>query len=115
LAYLRTRHSFGTGDLARTTNHGTYLISLLRKLRQEVKTNPAALLSWIQLTKRHTSFGMTSGEMFRLGVLASQIKPGKVRNITVPASTGSVGAASVVFISGNARSIYQRFRAKGSL
>lgn len=115
LAYLRTRHSFGTGDLARTTNHGTYMISMLRKLHEDVKLNPAELLNWISLTKKFTSFDMTSDELFRLAVLASQLPPNKVKNLTVPASTGSVGAASVVFISPSARSIYERFRKNASL
>ena len=115
LAYLRTRHSFGTGDLARTTNHGTYLISMLRKLREDVALNPAELLNWISLTKKFASFDMSSDELFRLAVLASQVPPKNVKNVTVPASTGSVGAASVVFISPSASSIYKRFRENGSL
>ena len=115
LAWLRTRHSFGTGDLQRTTNHGIYLIQLLKKLRQEVRTNPASLLNWISLTKRHASFDMKAADMFRLGVLASQMRPKDVGNVTVPASTGSAGAASVVFISPGARTIYSRFRERGSL
>lgn len=115
LAYLRTRHSFGTGDLARTTNHGTYMISMLRKLHQDVALNPAELLNWISLTKKFARFDMSSDELFRLAVLASQLPPNKVKNVTVPASTGSVGGASVVFISPSARSIYERFRENGSL
>jgi LCP family protein required for cell wall assembly len=115
LAYLRTRHSFGAGDLARTTNHGTYLISLLRKLHDDVDHNPAELLNWISLTKRFARFDTSSDELFRLAVLASQLRAGDVKNVTVPASTGSVGAASVVFISPSARSIYERFRENASL
>jgi hypothetical protein len=53
--------------------------------------------------------------MFKLGVLASQVKAKNVGNVTVPVSVGSAGAASVVFISSGARSIYQRFREKASL
>ena len=115
LAYLRTRHSFGTGDLARTTNHGTYLISMLHKLRQDVALNPAELLNWISLTKKFASSDMSSDELFRQAVLASQVQPDNVKNVTVPSSTGSVGAASVVFISPSASSIYKRFRENGSL
>lgn len=115
LAYLRTRHSFGGGDLTRTDNHGRYMISMLRKLHQDVDFNPAALLNWISLTKKYARFDMDSDELFRLAVLASQIPPKKVTNVTVPASTGSVGGASVVFISPGAHSLYQRLRETGSL
>jgi hypothetical protein len=88
---------------------------MLRKLRKQVKTNPATLLNWISLTKRFTRFDLSGQELFRLGVLASQIDPQDVDNVTVPATTGWAGAASVVFISGSARSIYKRFRRNGSL
>lgn len=115
LAYLRTRHSFGTGDLQRTTNQGTYLIQMLKKLRADISSNPASMLNWISLTKRHASFDMTAQEMFRLAVLATQVSPKDVDNVTVPATTGSAGAASVVFISPGASQLYARMRAKGSL
>ena len=115
LAYVRTRHSFGSGDLQRTTNQGYYMVQLLRKLRSETASNPASLMNWISLTKRHASMGMSAEEMFRLGVLATQLKPKDVGNVTVPASAGSAGAASVVFISPGANSIYSRFRENASL
>ncbi len=115
LAYLRTRHSFGTGDLARTTNHGIFMQQLHKKLREEVAANPAALLNWISLTKRHARLDMTAEDMFRLGVLASQVSPKDIDNVTVPATAGSAGAASVVFIGGGANRIYGRFRERGSL
>lgn len=115
LAYLRTRHSFGSGDLARTTNQGYYMIQMLKKLRTDVEANPASMLNWISLTKRHASFDMSSEEMFRLAVLATQVSPKDVDNVTVPATTGSAGAASVVFISSGASSLYNRLREKGSL
>jgi len=115
LAYLRTRHSFGGGDVTRTSNQGRFLIALLKKLRGEVGHSPAALLRWMSVTQRYARYDMSADELFRLGVIATQLKPKDVDSVTVPVSVGSVGAASVVFISGGARSIYQRFRLNGSL
>lgn len=115
LAYMRTRHSFGGGDITRTTNHGRFLIALLKKLREEVTSSPAALLRWMAVTQRHARYDMSAREMFRLGVVASQLKPKDVNNVTIPVSVGSVGAASVVFISGSARSVYARFRQDAAL
>jgi polyisoprenyl-teichoic acid--peptidoglycan teichoic acid transferase len=115
LAYLRTRHSFGGGDVTRTFNQGRFLIALLKKLRGEVGRSPAALLRWMSITQRYARYDMSADELFRLSVLATQLKPKDVDNVTVPVSVGNVGAASVVFISGSARSIYQRFRLNGSL
>lgn len=115
LAYLRTRHSFGAGDVARTTNQGRFLIALLKKLRREVDRSPSALLRWMAITQRYARYDMSPEEMFRLGVVASHIKPKNVKNVTVPVSVGSVGSASVVFISGRAGSLYERFRRNASL
>jgi hypothetical protein len=58
---------------------------------------------------------ISAREIFRLGILTSQVKPSMVKNVTVPVSLGSVGAASVVFIQPGAHSIYARFKKKGSL
>jgi LCP family protein required for cell wall assembly len=115
LAYARTRKAFGAGDIARTTNQARVLLALLAKLRNDVARSPASLLKWMSVTREHTRFDLSPDEMFRLGVLASQVKPKDVANVTVPVSLGSMGAASVVFINSQAQSIYARFRQKGSL
>lgn len=115
LAYVRTRHSFANGDIDRTTNQGRFLIALLRKLRNDVARSPAALLEWTSVARKYTRLDLGPDELFRLGVLTSQVKPKDVDLVTVPVSVGSVGAASVVFISPGAQSIYARFRKNASL
>jgi LCP family protein required for cell wall assembly len=115
LAFVRTRHSFPRGDVDRTTNQARFLLALLRKLRREIDRRPHELFRWIAATKEHTRLDMTPEELFRLGVLTTQVRPDDVGNVTVPVSVGSVGAASVVFISPGAQSIYRRFRARARL
>jgi LCP family protein required for cell wall assembly len=115
LAYLRTRHSFGAGDITRTTNHGRFLLALLRKLKRQAAHSPAALLDWIAVTRRYARYDISAAEMFRLGVVATKVKPRHVGNVTVPVSVGSMGAASVVFISPGAASVYARFKQNGAL
>lgn len=115
LAYARARKVFSGGDIARSTHQGDILMALQRKLYTETARNPSSLLRWITVTKQHTRFDVSAEEMFRLGILATQIKPKDVGQVTVPVSLGQVGAASVVFIQPGARSIYQRFKANGSL
>ena len=115
LAYARTRKAFMGGDVARTTHQGDLLVALTRKLRKETGRSPAALLRWMAVTKEHARFDISANEMFRLGILASQVKAKDVGNVTIPVSLGFVGAASVVFISPNARSIYATFKQNGSL
>ena len=115
LAYLRTRHSFGGGDITRTTNQATFLLALLRKLRGDVSSSPSSLLRWISITRRFARLDVSAEEMLRLGILATKIKPRNVGNVTVPVSLGTVGAASVVFVSPSAAEVYRRFRETGQL
>ena len=115
LAYLRTRHSFGGGDITRTTNQGRFLLALLSKLRSEAARSPAAVLRWISITQRYARHSVSAEEMLRLGVVASHLDPEDLGNVTVPVSIGSVGAASVVFISPAAAGIYRDFRETAQL
>ena len=115
LAYARARKSFSGGDVARTTHQGDILKALVRKLRDETTKDASSLLRWIAATRQHARFDVGADEMFRLGILATQVRAKDVGNVTVPVSLGSVGAASVVFISPGAGSIYKRFRENGSL
>jgi LCP family protein required for cell wall assembly len=104
LAYVRTRHSFAGGDITRTTNQGTFLKALLKKLRAQTDRRPTELLRWMSITQRYARYDISTEEMLRLGVTATKVKPKEVGNVTVPVSVGSVGAASVVFISPSAQS-----------
>lgn len=115
LAYVRTRHSFSTGDFARTEHQADALIAILRKLHREVDHAPGTLLSWIEAAQRHTRLNLDPADLFRLGVLATQMPVKRVGNVTVPGYTGSAGAASVVFLSPSAGRIYARFKRNASL
>lgn len=115
LAYMRTRKSFSGGDVTRSTNHGRFLLAMLRKLRGETSSNPAALLRWVATTQRYARYDVSADEMFRLGVVATKLKAKNVTNVTVPVTVGWAGAASVVFISSSAGSIYERFSEKAEL
>jgi hypothetical protein len=91
------------------------MLAMLRKLRAQAERSPAAVLRWISITRRYARYDLSADEMFRLGVVATHVRPRDVTSITVPVSIGSVGAASVVFISPSARSLYERFRERASL
>ena len=115
LSYVRTRKVFPNGDIDRTTHQADFLIAMLAKLRRQVEYSPTTLFRWTAAARRYARFDLSAPEMFRLGVLASQVDPKDVGNVTVPVSLGSVGAASVVFISPEAKDIYERFAATASL
>ncbi|HEX2294042.1 MAG TPA: LCP family protein [Actinomycetota bacterium] len=115
LSYVRARKPFPDGDITRTTHQADFLLALLSKLRRQVEYSPTSLFRWTATTRRFARFDLSASEMFRLGVLASQVSPRDVGNVTVPVSYGMVGAASVVFISPEAKEIYERFEENGSL
>jgi polyisoprenyl-teichoic acid--peptidoglycan teichoic acid transferase len=115
LAYVRTRKAFPNGDIDRTTNQARFLLAVLRKFQVEVAKEPGALLRWMAITKSFTRNDVSPQQMFRLGILASQMKPRHLTSVTVPVTLGSVGAASVVFIQPGAQSLYARMRRKASL
>lgn len=114
LAYMRARKPFSDGDVTRTTNHGRLLLALQRKLRQEIASRPAALLRWLAVAERHTKFDIPPEELFTLALVVSEVRPNRVRNVTVPVSLGTVGAAEVVFISGGANRLYNQLRRRAS-
>jgi LCP family protein required for cell wall assembly len=115
LAYVRTRKSFARGDIDRSSNQARFILLMLRKLRTKVDRNPGAMLDWMASLRHHTRTDISAEEMFRLGVLATQVSRERVDSVTVPVSIGSVGPASVVFISARASDIYARFRRTGNL
>lgn len=114
LAYVRTRKAFSGGDVTRATNQGKFLLGMLRKLRSDLDRRPSNLLQWMGATRRHARFDVSPRELYRLAVLTSQVKPGRVKNRTIPVRVGWVGAASVVFAQPGARSLYKRLRRTAS-
>ena len=115
LAFVRTRKIFTGGDVVRTNNQGRYLLAMLAKLRTQVADNPASLIRWTSSVRRWTRLNVSPEEMFRLGILATQVKPKDVKNVTIPVRLGMAGAASVVFISPSATALYERFRSSATL
>lgn len=115
LAYVRTRKAFSGGDIQRTTNQARFLLAMLKKLRDDVRKNPAALLKWIAIARKHARLDIGERETFRLAVLASQVSARNIGSRTVPVSLGSAGGASVVFIQSRASSIYRHFKKHASL
>lgn len=110
LSYVRSRHAWPNGDIDRTTNQAKFLLAMLKKLRGQVDSNPSKLLDWIAIVQKHTRLDVPLPDQFRLGVLASQLDPKRIGVRTVPVTIGAVGAASVVFISPSAKSIYTKFK-----
>ncbi|MFN2545167.1 MAG: LCP family protein [Actinomycetota bacterium] len=113
LAFSRNRHDTPNGDLSRSQNQGRLLVSALRQFRQEFENDPSVLLTWLAAGIRNTSTDLSVRQLVSLAFTAAGISPGDVHNEVVPATTGSVGAASVVFISDSAQSVYDDMKADG--
>jgi len=113
LAFARDRHDVPGGDLGRSANQGRLLLAALAKLRTVFGSDPGNLLEWISIGYKNIHTDLSVPTLLRLGLTATRVPPSKVTNMVVPATTGSVGGASVVFITGKARSVYADLRADG--
>lgn len=111
LAFARDRHSAPGGDIGRSFNQGRLMVAALRKLRGDFARDPATLFGWVVAGVRNIRTDLPFDEMFDLAVTASQVE--KVTNMVVPAGTGSVGGASVVFIGSGAAAVYADMKADG--
>jgi polyisoprenyl-teichoic acid--peptidoglycan teichoic acid transferase len=115
LAFNRARKTLPGGDIDRTTNQGRFLIALLRQLHRDVAKTPGALFRWLAIGRKRARFNLRPEELYRLAVLATQVDIQDVNVQTIPASIGAVGAASVVFVSPGANSLFAKFKKTGTL
>jgi LCP family protein required for cell wall assembly len=113
LAFARDRHSFAQGDLARSANQGKLFLSALSSLHAVFARDPAQVFRWLVVGWRniHTDLGVRT--LLDLALTATQVPVSRVTNLVVPATTGTVGGASVVFILPSASAIYADMRADG--
>jgi LCP family protein required for cell wall assembly len=113
LAFSRNRYDTPDGDFSRSKNQGLLMVSALAELRKDFDSNPAVLFRWIGALWRGVQSDLSVKTLFDLAITATQVNPARVKNVVVPGSSGSAGGASVVFISGSARSIYNDMRRDG--
>jgi LCP family protein required for cell wall assembly len=113
LAFSRDRHDVPGGDLSRSKDQGILIVAALSELRTEFAADPGAVLKWIGVGWIRVRSDLSLATLLSLGLTATQIPPGNVDNLVVPATTGTVGAASVVFISSSARTLYRDMRSNG--
>jgi LCP family protein required for cell wall assembly len=113
LAFARDRHDVPQGDITRSFNQGVLMQSALSKLHKDFKKNPASLFTWLAVGWRYTYSDIKPLTLLDLILTATQIPSKQVSNLVVPATTGSVGAQSVVFISSGASAIYADMRRDG--
>jgi polyisoprenyl-teichoic acid--peptidoglycan teichoic acid transferase len=113
LAFARDRHTLARGDIDRSANQGRLMLAALGKLQKVFDDDPSKLFDWISVGWRNTASDLDVATIVDLGLTAAQIPPSNVTNTVVPASSGTVGSQSVVFISSSASSLYQDMKADG--
>jgi LCP family protein required for cell wall assembly len=113
LAFARDRHDVPGGDLGRSANQGRLMLAALSKLHNTFRKNPLKILDWTAVGWRAIHTDLSLPTMLDLALTATTIPSDNVNNLVVPATTGTVGSASVVFISSSAQSVYADMRADG--
>jgi LCP family protein required for cell wall assembly len=113
LAFARDRHDVPGGDFGRSKNQGRLLLAALSRLHKDFDSNPAKMFTWIAAGWRNIRTDLRVSTLFDLALTASSIPPKRVKNLVVPARVGTIGSASVVFISSSARRIYADMRKDG--
>jgi LCP family protein required for cell wall assembly len=109
LAYSRDRHDVENGDFTRSLHQGNVLMSGLAKLRAEVGDD-GGLQRWIGVLLRHADLDSPPTQLMQLAVLARKLDPAKLTNVVVPGRVGTAGAASVVYLTDEAKRIFLDLR-----
>jgi LCP family protein required for cell wall assembly len=113
LAFARDRHDVPGGDFGRSRNQGRLLLAALSQLHKVFDDDPGRIFTWIAVGWRNIRTDLGLRTLVNLALTATSIPPKRVKNLVVPATTGWVGSASVVFIKSSARRIYADMRKDG--
>ncbi len=97
LAFARNRKDTPRGDFSRTDNQGIFIIASLAKFRAEA-VDPHRVFDYFRAGRRHIKADVPLGELMKLALLARDIDPAALKNMTIAGSTGNTGGASVVFL-----------------
>jgi LCP family protein required for cell wall assembly len=113
LAFARDRHDVPGGDLGRSRDQGILLLAALAEFRAEFAQDPVAAFTWIQAGWSQVRTNLSVATLLQLALTASQVAQSNVNNVVVPATGGSVGGFSVVFLLPSARAVFADMRADG--
>jgi len=103
LSFGRARKSLAAGDFTRQL-HGGLAIQGALKRAQEL--GPLGLPTLLAASEPWVRTNILWGDLLSLGALAMATPTEQIGNLVVPARTGSVGAASVVFLNDGAGAVF---------
>src|SRR5207248_302913 len=72
---------------------------------QQIVDDPG-LRRWVGVLLRHAALGSPHQQLLQLAALARRLDPSKLTNVVVPGRVGTAGAASVVYLTDEARKIF---------
>lgn len=105
LAFARDRHSLPDGDIGRTRHQGDLLVAAHRRLVEHDRSLPE-LLDLIRALARNTASNIPTSDLLPLALLAADIDPDAVEQVSLSGRLGSLGGASVVHL--NPRDAFTR-------
>lgn len=108
LGFARSRKTAATpqGDFNRSEHQGLLLLGALRKAREELRDQPGLILKYLALVMRTVETDIPLSEALELGLLASTIDAGDVKNTVTPGETRTIaGAGSIVDLSSRATTL----------
>ncbi len=106
LRFNRDRHDMPRGDLDRSGNQGTFIVSALAQLRKN-NLGAAGTLKALATLGAHAQIqGLGLADLYRLGRLALSIDPAKIRNVVIPVGSGS---GTQLQLSGDAAGLFADF------
>lgn len=111
LAVSRTRKTLLRGDFQRQEHGGLVMMAAQSMLRANTVLGLPRVIAG---SRPHVSTDMPLDQLFRLAAAVVRVKPDRVVNVVAPGGTGSVGGASVVFLSSSADQLWDDL-ADGSL
>jgi LCP family protein required for cell wall assembly len=107
LAFARDRHDFNGGDIDRTFNQGSIILSALRTLQANGDDEPGEIFRNISILAgrvRMENVGIV--ELFRLGRMAMEMDPASIKNITIPVGSG---VGTNLQVTGDAAALFADF------
>jgi anionic cell wall polymer biosynthesis LytR-Cps2A-Psr (LCP) family protein len=109
LAFSRNRTDVAQGDLSRSENQGTVILSALAKMRAEV-ADDGGVARWIGVMLKHVKLNVPVTKLPSLGALARRLDPNRVKNVVAPGRLGFTARQSVVFLTTEAAKMFQDLR-----
>ena len=116
LAFARNRHDTPNGVYSRTLNQSRELQAAQVGFQHQFERDPVALFKWIAAGLPDVETDLPFSTLMSLALTALSIPAKNVNRVLVPVHSGTVGTASVAFLTQpKANQVFEDFRTDGLL